>query len=591
MAGNTLWSFCLLFLSLGVCLAEITVNVSPEVDVIKGETARLPCSYSTSDKSVVLAEWYIDQSGTRKRVAYKSSTDSGLDSDTPFANRLKLEGMTLVITHINVDDERSFFCQVTAGPLGVKEDETKLKVFFAPEKPVAAPNNQNIIVDELQSSEVGTCSSRNGHPQPRIIWFKDNMPMPEVTDPKENIYVVPRVVRESTGLSTVTSTLYMRLKREDAKSMFHCTVEYAMPDKKNEQEDSESFKLSLHYPAENVYFKLLNDQPIKEGDQVKMKCETDGNPQPSFEFSKDDAPLQSSEGGVLTLMNVNRKQSGTYKCEALDFDSVGVELVRTLPIKVHYLDPVTIFPDGPITVNKGEAFDIQCKASSPDKFTLEWKKGRNILSKDGAFSVQSAALSDAGEYICVVSVPSVPGLVKEANVSVRVKGKPEIDEPLTIQVKKEGEPVTVSCSAQGFPAPQFTWEPSGKESVTVEGHKTISTLTLPVTADVLTGGVTCEAKNNLGLDKKQFRFEIISDNSVDSTNTGRAETQQGGSSGVVIAVVACVLVLLLLVATLYFLSKKGKACFKKEKDTMPDPESQQKSQPENTRLTDPEASK
>lgn len=40
-------------------------------------------------------------------------------------------------------------------------------------------------------------------------------------------------------------------------------------------------------PAENVFFTLLNTPPIKQGDEVKMKCETDGNPQPQFEFTKD----------------------------------------------------------------------------------------------------------------------------------------------------------------------------------------------------------------------------------------------------------------------------------------------------------------
>lgn len=28
---------------------------------------------------------------------------------------------------------------------------------------------------------------------------------------------------------------------------------------------------------------------------------------------------------------------------------------------------------------------------------------------------------------------------------------------------KEGEKVTLNCSALGYPAPQFTWTPSGKE--------------------------------------------------------------------------------------------------------------------------------
>lgn len=40
-------------------------------------------------------------------------------------------------------------------------------------------------------------------------------------------------------------------------------------------------------PSEKATFSLLNTSPVKEGDTVTMKCETDGNPQPEFEFTKD----------------------------------------------------------------------------------------------------------------------------------------------------------------------------------------------------------------------------------------------------------------------------------------------------------------
>lgn len=35
--------------------------------------------------------------------------------------------------------------------------------------------------------QIGTCVSMNAHPQPRIIWFKDDQPLPEVKDKKESM--------------------------------------------------------------------------------------------------------------------------------------------------------------------------------------------------------------------------------------------------------------------------------------------------------------------------------------------------------------------------------------------------------------------
>lgn len=40
-------------------------------------------------------------------------------------------------------------------------------------------------------------------------------------------------------------------------------------------------------PSEKATFSLLNPEPVKEGDAVTMKCETDGNPQPEFDFTHD----------------------------------------------------------------------------------------------------------------------------------------------------------------------------------------------------------------------------------------------------------------------------------------------------------------
>lgn len=95
-----------------------------------------------------------------------------------------------------------------------------------------------------------------------------------------------------------------------------------------------------------------------------MKCETDGNPQPQFDFIKNvsanfvpcaqcvfiwvllslllilclfhmqDVTLQSGPE-LLVLHNVTRNSSGTYKCEALDFDAIDVDLTKTLTINVH----------------------------------------------------------------------------------------------------------------------------------------------------------------------------------------------------------------------------------------------------------------
>ncbi|XP_071764601.1 basal cell adhesion molecule isoform X1 [Centroberyx gerrardi] len=557
----------LLLWALQVCSGLVTVKVTPTVEVIKGESASLPCTYTVSPSSNNnVVEWYIEQE-TRKRVAFRSQSGDGKsDEGTPLSGRVTMgEDYTLTISPVQPSDELSFFCQVTAGPAGVGEAVTMLKVFYAPEKPnLTRPSSQGISVGETTSSEIGTCETMNGHPQPRIIWFKDDQPLPEVKDKKEKTYMIPSVVKEASGLFTIKSTLYMQPTKADKDSVFRCTVEYSMPEEQIKKKTSDTITINLNYPSETATFTLLNPDPIKEGDTVTMKCETDGNPQPEFDIKKDGKDIPGGQGGLLTLKSVKRSDAGVYRCEATDFDNLDADLSGEITLAVNHIDPMSVTPAGPLFAKLGDMVEMQCKTKASAAHTVQWKKGSEVLSQSGVLSIKDVSYDNAGEYMCVGAVPSVPGLTAQAHINITVTGKPMIETPVHGEVGKEGDMVTLKCSAHGYPAPQFTWKPSGKESVSVEGNKMVSSLTLEATAEVMKDGVTCEVSNEHGTDTKNFA--IATKRAIDTNAADRADKQQGGSSGVVIAVVVCVLLLLLLVALLYCLNKKGKLpCSKKDK--------------------------
>ncbi|XP_041963029.1 basal cell adhesion molecule isoform X2 [Alosa sapidissima] len=574
MSGRTSLLCTLLLLGLQVCWA-VKVTVTPKVEVIQGDPVKLPCTYETSEKSkMMVVEWLIENAGVRTRLVFRSGADSKVDDGTPYTNRVTMGvDNSLNIAAVAVSDERAFICQVNGGVIGVAEARTELQVFSAPEEPEAVGTTQLLSVTSGAPEKIGHCTAKNGHPQPRIIWYKDASPLPEVKDINEDMYMVPSVVKESSGLFTINNQLYLKVQKADKDSKFHCVVEYMMPNSAPQQKSSQTFSLNMHYPMEVMTFSIVNDGPIKEGDDVTMKCVTDGNPQPTFDFAVAGKPI-SGEGGLLTLKKVTRNNAGEYTCSFLDCDfSDCDEIPRTLNLAVHYLDPVVIAPAGPLTAKKGDAVELQCKTKASGEYTLVWKKDSKDLSQTGALSLASVSLADAGDYLCVGSMPSVPGLVKEATVTLVVSGAPEIDAPTNGQVEKEGDMVTLTCSAQGHPAPQFTWTPSGKESVDMKGNVMVSTVTLKATAEVMKDGVVCKVSNEHGEDTKtiQVALKTAGSNEADSGNRGNpvfatADKQQGGSSGVVIAVVICVLLLLIVVAALYFLNKKGMLpCSKKDK--------------------------
>ncbi|TMS10695.1 Cell surface glycoprotein MUC18 [Larimichthys crocea] len=564
----SLWCTLLLWV-IQVCSGLVSVQVTPKVEVLKGETAKLPCTYTvTPSSSNTVVEWFIEEQGTRRRVAFRSQSGEGKSDDgTPLTGRVKIgEDFTLTISSVEPSDELNFYCQVTAGSAGAGDDTTMLKVFFAPEKPeLTKPSSQAITAGQFTSSEIGTCVTKNGHPQPRIIWFKDDQPLPEVKDRKERTYMIPSVVKEASGLYTIKSTLYMQPTKADKDAVFKCTVEYSMPGDQIKQNKSNTITINLNYPSEKATFSLLNKDPVKEGDTVNMKCETDGNPQPEFDFIKDGETVVG-QGGLLMLKSVKRTASGVYTCTATDFDNLDADLTGSITLNVNYIDPVSVTPAHPQVVMLGDKVNWQCKTKASAAHTLQWKKGSKVHSQDGMLTLNNVSYAEAGEYMCVGAVPSVPGLTAEASVNLTVKGKPMIEPPTLGEVGKEGDMVSLKCSAYGFPAPQFTWKPSGKESVSVEDNKVVSTVTLAATAEVMKDGVTCMVSNEHGKDNKTI---LVSLKRAIDNSANRADQQQGGSSGVVIAVVVCVLLLLLMVALIYFLNKKNKLpCSKKDKKEM-----------------------
>nr|XP_029497712.1 basal cell adhesion molecule-like [Oncorhynchus nerka] len=141
------------------------------------------------------------------------------------------------------------------------------------------------------------------------------------------------------------------------------------------QIDSDTFSLTLNYPSETATFVLSNTEPIREGDEVKMMCETDGNPQPEFDFSKDGINIKEGvAGGLLTLKSVKRSDAGVYKCMATDFDNLDADLNGEVTLSVHYIDPMSVRPAGPLSTMTGDMVELQCKTKASDSHTVQWKK-------------------------------------------------------------------------------------------------------------------------------------------------------------------------------------------------------------------------
>uniref|UniRef100_A0A8C6YI92 Ig-like domain-containing protein n=1 Tax=Naja naja TaxID=35670 RepID=A0A8C6YI92_NAJNA len=282
------------------------------------------------------------------------------------------------------------------------------------------------------------CTGKNGYPAPTIHWYKDGQFLNITTEHNKELYEVVRTVKEASGLYSRSSMLYMRPKKADKNSIFQCKVSYKMPNGKVGMEESEPFNLTLHYYTENVQFVLDSPKVIKEGDDVQLRCQGDGFPQPEYSFFKVKGPddlldLPTTTDGILLLPQVTKADSGTYRCQVLDFYSPSeVELEKDVSIFIHYLDPVVLNPTKVVKVNRSEDLQLNCSGSGSNLPTLSWKKGRQQMGSGKTLSLQGLTYPMAGTYICEASVPSISGLKRNESVQVIVEGKPEVDIQQTI---------------------------------------------------------------------------------------------------------------------------------------------------------------
>ncbi|XP_048357670.1 LOW QUALITY PROTEIN: basal cell adhesion molecule [Sphaerodactylus townsendi] len=462
------------------CRAAVEVSVPPEVEVLLGQEATISCTHTlTGGSDYLLVEWFImDKNGEQRRVAFCEQDTRKVDKNTEYTNRIFIDDdYGLVIKAAELSDERALPQKYVMAERGTSR-AAQVKVYDPPEPPEVKWNTGTLSVTGEHASEIATCISRNANPVPIIHWYKDDHPLQAPSERKRDLYVVSRTVKEASGLHTVSNTLYLRPNKTDKDSRFRCQVMYSMPHGELRSMESEYFQLTLHYYTENVKFSLHSPKIIKEGDDVQLLCQGDGNPPPEYIFSKMKGhdkfeDLGSNLDGVLVLPEVTKDDSGTYRCHVLDFDSPPeVELEKEETISVHYLDMLVLTPNRTVKVPLGGNIELSCFGSGSQTPTLSWRKGKEEVEHGGTLTLTSLTYGMAGRYTCEASVPSVPGLHKDQSVQVIVEGPPEIVQPQSpSHYHNFGQKVTLTCSALGHPEPQITWSVPGEVSKGQENHQ------------------------------------------------------------------------------------------------------------------------
>uniref|UniRef100_A0A3B4YQ55 Cell surface glycoprotein MUC18-like n=1 Tax=Seriola lalandi dorsalis TaxID=1841481 RepID=A0A3B4YQ55_SERLL len=533
--------------------AKVELTMHESVEAYLGDSAQIPCQYSFTDAnnepSFVMIQWFVRavSDSSRKRIFYGDSNQQVVDNNTEYSGRIQVtsdqQGI-LTIQDVQISDEREFFCQVNGLAAGSAEGKTHLRVFAPPDAPVIEGVPAGISVTNEVPSKVASCEAQNGFPKPNITWYRNSLP---VFPPDVNVLIL--VTREYSGFYSVQSTLEYKVVKEDKDAHFSCEVSFFVPGAIRTVE-SNSVNITVHYPTTMV--ELWKESPqglVKEGDTVELRCQGDGNPPPPFIFSREqpDDDLES-RGDVLILAPVSRKDSGIYQCRPLDSDGY-TEVKGEMQLTVHYLDPAVVVPKDSEFMLKGEDLTATCNALSSLKTSTVWYKDGKQVGKGNTLHLQDVTYETTGEYICEVTVPSLPALHTSGSVHIIVQGGPQLvgmDQEVQME-EATGRVVNLSCEAQGHPLPSISWNIIGSQVSNwhevvskANEHMTHSVVSVKVTSDI---SAQCNASNDMGTEVKAF-----------SVKASKTE----GSGVIIVVIILCLLLLAILGSVLYFLHKKGK---------------------------------
>ncbi|VDM69250.1 unnamed protein product, partial [Strongylus vulgaris] len=169
-----------------------------------------------------------------------------------------------------------------------------------------------------------------------------------------------------------------------------------------------------------------------------------------------------------------KSDEGHYVCTAVDprtgasADAPPAHIgVRQLSRLAPQVDPIEQ------SVPEGSPFRIRCWVPGNPHVHLTWSKAEGEINDDseqnqGILTVNRAALSDEGDYICSAEDPRtgeeaqappatvhVTTPILPPDVSAVERG-PEISPP--IQTVTEGDPASIRCWVDGHPEAALTWK-------------------------------------------------------------------------------------------------------------------------------------
>lgn len=349
------------------------------------------------------------------------------------------------------------------------------------------PSNATLTINEGARIDVECSVNSDAVPVPAITWFLEST----------NI---------SSTVEAYTTTIEITGKKADNLKTLKCKA------LNNKVPKTALTTLNVEYPP--TVFKL-DQQNIVEGTNLSVTCNaTSGNPSTTtFFWTLIGHPFFSRKGSILKLSNIQKNNSGTYSCTAINVYSNGRKGNHSQGMLVNVFYPPTVNMLSTQDIVEGRNLSVTCTATpgNPSSITLYWTKNGNTGFKqyDSTLQIPNIKRNSSGTYTCTAENTYSKNQtgVNSKTMVVNVLYPPSVH-TLSQQDILEGGTLSIDCEVTpGNPnSTTFYWTKIDSQGFRKNG----STLQLPNIQKNSSGVYICTAENKYNsTEKGSHRLPMI----------------------------------------------------------------------------------
>ncbi|CAF2894680.1 unnamed protein product [Rotaria sp. Silwood2] len=409
---------------------------------------------------------------------------------------------SLTIHSLKTTDRGSYTCDVY-NEIGQAKQLFQVDVY---EPPSVTDSSVESELDVNIYNPVLLLCPITGHPQPTIVWFRQNTVINH--NQNMNIYLHSNGSLEIRKVDVTDSDRYHCIATNQAGTI------------------TRYIQLNVNVPPWIVDAEKEIVIQAKIGKTITLICPVIGTPNPTIKWYKYDNQLESFDSNdQYILTNVKQTDEGIYRCTATNKAGTTYRIfnisVHIPPYFEHKSENISRLQQKSIILN--HTLTLLCPAIGLPEPKLLWfyngneiqpnKKHYFIKQHGKKFIINKIKSEDEGRYVCQATnrVGSID-IIYDIDVMIPPKFSEENNGIFaTEQSYKTGEHMRLPCSVEGKPMPIRRWFFNGKNTIDLPRIKFVYD-GLYIEIEHLTlnddGRYTCRAENPAGRAEKYFDIDV-----------------------------------------------------------------------------------